>query len=66
MTGWLLVLYFHTGMVATLQRPFATREACEIAAAVTERRIVILEALQPAHMPRLAYAGCVTAGSERQ
>lgn len=57
---WLLTLYFASGITATWPQPYASREACEIAASITERRIAVAEQLTPAP-DRLAYAGCVAA-----
>lgn len=66
MIYWMLVLYFATGETATLQRPFASRESCEITAVVTERRIAIEESLRQTRMPRLAYAACVATTTSPQ
>lgn len=45
-------------MQATLQRPFASRETCEIAAALVTRRLAVAEALHPERTTRLAHVSC--------
>lgn len=60
MTAFIVVLYFSTGMLVESTAQFASRDECEIAAALTESRYAIIRQIDKDYegMPALAYAAC--------